>query len=406
MRAIRAGLCVLVTYSVLAFGGVMERAQAIVEVGAAGLLLLRGWKALRDRQTEVSLNMLLAPLCGLLGIGSAQLFFGLSAYRYGTKVEILHWSAAVLLFFLAVESLRTVEDAMVFAWFLVVLGFSVSLFGIVQHFTFNGKLYWFVPMEAGGGAFGPFVDRDHFAGFVELTVPLGLALLFFRACRREHIMILGFASIVPIGALVLSASRGGILSFLAEFILLVCFWSKCNARTKPFFRAALLTVVAGAFAFWLGSSDTVQRFQDLELNKLVNDQRLSMDNDTLRIFLRHAWMGTGLGTLRIVYPQYESNYNQPGIDHAHNDYLELLAEEGILGGLCGAGFLAALFWKGFVLMRSAESCAQQALRAGSLAGCAGLLVHSLVDFNFHIPSNALLFLLLGAIATTKMEDSR
>ena len=406
MRIIRTGVCLVLTFEVLAFGGVTEAGKAILAAGAAGLLLVWGWMALRERHVRVQHNSLWPPLLGLIAVGLAQFFFGISAYRYGTKVELLGWAAILVLSFLTAESFRATEDAKVFAWFLAGFGFFVSLFGIVQHFAFNGKLYWIVPMEAGGGAFGPFVDRDHFAGFVELTVPIGAALLIFRACRREQMAILGLVSVVPIGALIRSGSRGGILSLLVELIVLLYFWRKRNAGARSILGIALLLVAASAFVVWLGSADTLQRFQRLKPGDLRSDQRLIMCRDTWRIFVQHFWTGTGLGTLRIVYPQYESEYNQPGIDHAHNDYLELLAEEGVLGGLCGLGCIAALFWQGLALYRSAESATEQALYAGSLAACSGLLVHSLVDFNFHIPSNALLFFVLSAMATTKREESR
>jgi O-antigen ligase len=102
-----------------------------------------------------------------------------------------------------------------------------------------------------------------------------------------------------------------------------------------------------------------------------------------------------------VYPKFETLYDGRMVDHVHNDYLELLAEMGILGGLCGL----ALLW---ILLRDAKACfmAEQghfsrALHAGALVALAGLLLHSFVDFNLHITSNALLFLLMAHLATSK-----
>jgi O-antigen ligase len=92
------------------------------------------------------------------------------------------------------------------------------------------------------------------------------------------------------------------------------------------------------------------------------------------------------------------------VDHAHNDYLELLADTGLMGGLCGLGFIALLLWQGLKRLESAKWGSARAIRGGSLAACAGLLIHSLVDFNLHIPSNALLFLLLAGAATAKISE--
>ena len=82
------------------------------------------------------------------------------------------------------------------------------------------------------------------------------------------------------------------------------------------------------------------------------------------------------------------------------DLLELLADTGLLGGLCGLSFIGLLFWQGLANLQLATGGSARAI-AGSLAACAGLLLHSLVDFNLHIPSNALIFILLASIATAK-----
>ena len=89
----------------------------------------------------------------------------------------------------------------------------MSLLGIVQHFTSDAKIYGFRTLSPGGDSFGPFVNRNHFAGFVELTLPAGLALLIFRGLRRDMIPLTGLLTIVPVGAMILSGSRGGIVSF-------------------------------------------------------------------------------------------------------------------------------------------------------------------------------------------------
>ena len=107
-----------------------------------------------------------------------------------------------------------------------------------------------------------------------------------------------------------------------------------------------------------------------------------------------------MGSLVAVFPRYEVAYDGLVVDHVHNDYAELLAEMGILGGLCGLAFL-------WILIRDARKCftAEQghfsrAIHAGAIAALCGLLLHSLVDFNLHIPSNVLLFLLNAHLATT------
>ena len=404
MTAIRVGICVLVAFSVLANGAVEPWSEAILEIGAASLFLLWGILAIRQRQVRIRWNWLYLPLLSLGGFALVQRLFGLSAYPYATKIELLKAGACLLLFFLTAESFHTGEEGKLFVWFLVSRGVLVSLLAIVQYFTFNGKLYWFLVLRHGGVPFGPFVNPNHFAGFVELTDPIGLAMLFSGAVRRDKLPLLILLTVVPIGALVLSASRGGITIFLFEFVLLTFLVRRPGKEGKHLLKASALALVSGFFAIWLGVGWTVERFENLTRGDISHNRRVSMLRDTWQIFRHHPWTGTGLGTLETVYPRYESYYDGLVVDHAHNDYVELLADTGLIGGVCMVGFVALLVWRGLSNLRATRNPVCRSFYGGSLVGCAGLLLHSLVDFNLHIPSNALLFFLLAAMATCGIAE--
>jgi O-antigen ligase len=406
MKFVRMGICILTSFAVLSFGGVESWGQATLEIGAAVLFAMWAIVVTRRQQLEVRWNWLYLPLLGLGAVALMQYAFGLSVYPYLTKIEMLKWGAYLLLFFLALESFRTEDHLKQLAWFVLSLGFVVSLFAIVQHFRFNGKLYWFVSVPDGAAPFGPFVNCNHFAGFVELVAPLGLALLLFgsRRRQRENVILLLLFTIIPVGAVVLSASRGGIIGLLLELALLLVLSRAHQIGRKQLLGAAGIALLAGGFTVWLGVSAAVQRFEQLSRGGIARELRVSMYEDTWRIFADHPWVGTGLGTLVMVYPQYASFYDGRTVDHAHNDYLELLADTGLMGGLCGLGFIALLLWQGLKRLDSAKWGSARAIGGGSLAACAGLLIHSLVDFNLHIPSNALLFLLLAGAATAKISE--
>jgi O-antigen ligase len=406
MRAVRVGICALIAFAVLSFGGVEPWGEAILEIGATVLFVAWGILAVRRQEAEILWNWLYLPLLGLGVFAFVQYAFGLSVYPYLTKVELLKWGAYVVLFFLTTESFRTMDQWKRFVWFLVIFGFAVSLFAIIQHFTFNGKLYWSVPLTGGGSPFGPYVNRDDFAGFVELIAPLGLALLFFRAVRREHLTLLLLFTLVPIGAAILSASRGGIICLFFEFVLLVFLVRSRQIGKKQLAGVVAFALIAGTFIVWLGVSEAIHRFEQLTPGEISQDRRVSMYRETWHIFVRHPWVGTGLGTLVAVFPRYATFYIPNTIvDHAHNDYLELLADTGIMGGLSGLAFIVLLFWRGLANVQAAERRLPRAILAGSLVACAGLLLHSLVDFNLHIPANALIFLLLAALVTGQMPEA-
>jgi O-antigen ligase len=406
MKAIRAGICVLVTFAVLAHGAVEPWSEAVLEVGAAALLLLWAWRVWAGSAFKVVWNPLLWPLLGLWGVAALQLATGITVYPFLTRIELLKYTALLALFFLCAQSYRTLEHWHGFVWFLLILGFSVSLFAILQHFTFNGKLYWVRELRYGGIPFGPYVNRNHFAGLMELLIPPGLAILVLRAERRDQLPLVTLFTLLPIGALFLAASRGGIISFLAEIGLLAILIILRRRERKELAAAGLVVILAIALVSWLGIGRALERFASYKSLEVSEGRRVEMRHGTWRIFLDHPIAGTGLGTLQEVFPLYETIYDGLVVNHSHNDYAEALAETGALGGLCGLAFLVLLVWAGWKSLVAEREVMNLAYHAGALVACFGLLVHATVDFNFHIPSNALVFLLQAALATSPVPSSR
>ncbi len=401
MKLIRAGLMFLFAFAVLAFGAVEVWSGSILEIGAS--LLFIGWAALvfLDHRVKIYWSPLNWPLLGLFGIGLAQLLLRATPYLFLTRVELLKLAAYLLIFFLSTQVFRERRDLSNLAWFLILLCFSVSLLGIVQHFTSDAKIYGFRTLTAGGDPFGPFVNRNHFAGFVELTLPAGLALLIFRGLRRDMIPLTGLLTIVPVGAMLLSGSRGGIVSFAFEVAVLALLARLRKAPEGPRLVAlAIVGFAALALVAWLGAGRAIERFSTLHKGDVSLARRGAMVRGAAHIFFDHPLKGTGLRSLVVVFPRYEIAYDGYVVDHVHNDYMELLAEMGILGGLCGLAFLWILFRDARKSFIAEQGHFSRALHAAGITAVCGLLVHSLVDFNLHIPSNALLFLLQAYLATS------
>lgn len=405
MRAIRIGICVLVTFAVLAFGTVEVWSAAILEIGAVTLFL--GWALLLFFRSEIEIrwNKTFWPLIALIGIGFLQLAVGKTAYPFLTRVALLKFVACALLFFLAVQSFRTRQDFKTLAWFLMSFGFAVAVLGLAQNYTSHYLLYWFRPLTEGGNPFGPFVDRNHFAGFMELIIPVGMSLIAFRGVRREQMAFVGILTIVPVAALILTASRGGIVSFLVELGLLAVLMRTHKVRFQVVAVASVL-LAALAVLGWLGAGRALERIKVSSVGELSADRRVSMLRGAWHIFVDHPVMGTGLGTLVDVYPKYETLYDGRIVDHAHNDYAELLAETGAAGGLCGLVFLILLFWESAARLYLEQTAFSHALHVAGTVACVGLLIHSLVDFNMHIPSNGLLFLLQVSLVTSPVFHPR
>jgi len=406
MKTIRLGIAVLVAFSVLAHGATEVWAQSVVVLGTVAFALLWGFVVFREGKVEISWNPLYLPLVGFGLFVLVQWLFGLSVYPYLTKIELLKLVTYFSLFFLASQSFRTREEVKLFVWFLLFLGFVVALFGILQFFSFNGKIYWFREIRYGRNVFGPYVNRNHFAGLMELIIPIGLAVWFLRAVSRDRLLLVVLFTTIPVGALFLSASRGGILSFVFQFCLLALLISIQKAHRKWLPAAAGAVMLVGMFVTWLGYERALGRFGQLWGQEISENVRTRMFADTWRIFLDHPWVGTGLGTFVTVYPQYASSYEGRLVDHAHNDYVEMMAETGMVGVICSLAFIVILFRTALSNLRPHGNSFSLAIRIGSLVACSGLLLHSLVDFNMHIPSNALLFFLLASLATNTELNSR
>jgi len=401
MKLVRVGLCALFVITVLAYGAVEVWSQSILEVGAGFLFVVWAVIAFRNRTMPITWNPLCWPLLGLLALGLVQLIIRITPYPFLTRVELLKLIAYIVVFFLCTQAFRERQDLTSLTWLLMFLCFGVSLFGIVQRFTSEGTIYWFQKLTLGGDPFGPFVNRNHFAGFAELTVPVGLALMIFRGLRRDLFPLASVLTIVPVGALILSGSRGGIVGFGFELVVLGLMARSRKRGPEPARLAALALVGFAAIALigWLGASKVIERFSTLHPGDITLSRRATMVRGAARVFISHPIAGCGLGSLVAVYPRFETFYDGLVVDHVHNDYMELLAEMGLVGGLFGGAFLWILFRdarKGFIAEQGHFS---RAVHAAGITAVCGLLLHSLVDFNLHIPSNVLLFLLQAHLAT-------
>jgi O-antigen ligase len=404
MRIVRIGICFLLTFSVLAFGATEEWSQSVLEVGAALLLIYWSILLLIRGTGQITVSPFFLPLSAFALLVMAQLVFHGTASRYDTRVQLQLLIAYLIVIHLLNQVFHRSSQWRKFIWFLMSLGFFVSLFGIFQHLTFNGKLYWFREMRYGGIPFGPYVNRNHFAGFAELLIPLALVPLVLGKVRRQRLVLVGLFAVVPIMALVLSASRGGIVSFCVELVLLGLLLLIHKVRTKHMLVGGVVVILAVLAVSWVGVQQVLDRFTTMKSTDVTMGKRASMRHDTWRIFLDHPVIGTGLGTIQQVFPPYDSFYDGRVVNHSHNDYLELLAETGILGGLCCGWFLAVLLLESLKGLENLQSSFNSALNLSGLIGCSGILVHSLFDFNLHIPANALLFFVAAHLATVRIQS--
>jgi len=406
MRLLRIGICLLIAFSVLAFGTVEIWSESILEVGAAALFVWWAVLICWNREIEIHWSLVYWPLLAFLGIATLQLAFGATAYPFLTGVALLKVSACSLLFFLIGQAFRNSGDLRFLVWFLMCFVFGVAVFGIAQNFTSHYVLYWYRPLTNGGNPFGPYVNRNDFAGLMELLAPIGLSLVLFRGVRTEQMPFVGILTVVPIIALVLTGSRGGIVSFVFELGVLTLIVYVARSKKSQIVPFAIVLLVALLAVGWLGTNRVLDRFTSHRADELTANRRVTMLKGTWHVFLAHPLIGCGLGTLVAVYPRYEPYYDGKIVDHAHNDYVEALAETGIAGGICGLAFF--LLWLREARMRFVREqiAFSKAIHVAGVTACAGMAVHSFVDFNLHIPANGLVFLVMTALSTAPVLERR
>jgi O-antigen ligase len=429
-------VCLAIILSALVYGTVHYWALAVFFLGGITILILWLIDSWNLGTFRISRNVLQLPLLGMFLLGAFQLLplrhpedvgthtiplvSSLSFDPYSTRF-ILVQTAALMIYFAAVLIFTdTPKRLRLLVRTIGVFGFFLAIFGLTQSFTSPDKVYWIREM-AQSQAFGPFINRHHFAGYMEMTLALPLGLVFTGAIEKEKKFIYLFAAGLMAVALVMTNSRGGIISLLAEILFLAATMGlrrhrrkkRDSEERKPRVKSAAvkaglaLALVVGLFAgvVLLGGEDALTRVAGSVNTDDPTTGRAHFWSVTVDIIKTHPWLGTGLGAFGVVYTGYDSRNGMYRLEQAHNDYLQVLSDGGVIGALLGLFFVINLFRMGF-MRRDSRDTFRRGVATGAMAGCFAVLVHSFFDFTLHTPANALLFLVMAALATMngRVED--
>jgi O-antigen ligase len=429
-------ICVAIVASALAYGTVHYWAMALFNLGAVTILLLWMLDAWGLGSLRISKNLLQLPLLGALGLGLFQLLplreissggataiglaNSLSLDPYSTRLVLVQFATLLIYFAATLVFVDTPHRLHLLVRTIMIFGFLLAIFGLTQSFTSPNKVYW-VRELAQSTAFGPFINRHHFAGYMELTTALPLGLLFAGAVEKERRIIYVFIAGLMGVALVMTTSRGGIISLVAEIMFLVvvtAIWRKPEEESRHHhhhhhhrpktsrFKGAVIRIglasalLVGLFlgVVYLGGEFSINRFIDSVNTDDPTTGRAHFWAVTLDIIKANPYVGTGLGAFGVIYTKYDSRNGMFRLEQAHNDYLQVLSDGGIVGAVLGLSFVALLFYKALKRARSKDDF-RRGVALASLSGCFAVLVHSFFDFTLHTPANALLFLVLAALAT-------
>ena len=435
-QAIFYGLMSEVVFTALAHGTVESWSLAIFELLVISLVFLWSLRAVLRKELAVHVPRLMFPLLALLLVGLVQsiALTGKDGQWHSLSMNVEATRQTVTVLFILLLALLLTANVIVqphhlkkWAMFLTVYGLLMAMFGLIQHFAWNGRFYWWrQTTDLVTSPYGPFVAHNHFAGYLELLLPIPIALAVTRCGGVEARVFYLFCAALMGGATLDSLSRGGFISLFVELLFLagMAFLlprrnsltgakrrSSRTARSRRFVgiaspvAALLIAVLAiGASIYWIGLEPVLSR---LASGRLVSDSpqeesffvsRGWIWRDTYTMIKAHPFTGVGLGAFETVFPLYSQSDGSLIVGQAHNDYLQIIAEVGILGGVLALWFLILTLrqtWRGMQL--------SDPLRAGlSLGGGAsivGMAVHSLFDFNLQLPSHALLLLIISVIVS-------
>jgi hypothetical protein len=315
---------------------------------------------------------------------------------------------------------------------LIALGAIVAMVGIVQKPLFVGKIYGFWTPQAGptlhtagGGPFGPFVNRNHFAGWMLMTLPLAVSylaaqmtrhggdlgegwrnrLLWFSTANANRVLLAGFAILAMGVSLAMTLSRSGISCFLLALSLAAAFVLK---RERQGIRRSIVLGMFGMAAVfslgWVGFQSILSRFAHTDASMA---ERLLAWKDALAVFRDFPVAGVGFGSYGMAMLQYQSfQTDAVHFAEAHNDYLQLLAEGGILTAAAFAILGGVFLSEGRSRFNEPETDKTVFwLRVGAATGVVAIAFQEIVEFSLQIPANAILFVVLCSIVVRRARPT-
>jgi O-antigen ligase len=370
--------------------------------------------------TSLSPNRLIPGVQTTLGLGVAH-WATVSVYPHDTLLGFFKLLAYLAAFVLAAYSFEAGEGKNVLMPSLMILGALEAAYGMVQYLTGYQKIFGFTKQFYTDDATGTYINHNHFAGFLELVIPFAVMMIFYNLQSRSAkglregppspggrhpsplpppILLYVFLLILLLLAVVFSRSRMGILSVLTSLILMAFLGWLGGGRRIWMVITLLVIACAMIYAVWIGLDPVISRFEALAPSSLEDPAgRVAVWKQASGIIRDYPAAGTGLGTFVVAFRRYQSTALDMLIDHAHNDYLEMATDTGILGAALLFIPILGLLVKMIRAYVKAHNRYRRSVLLACIGGSAALLIHSVADFNLQIPANALLFAVVLGIGS-------
>jgi hypothetical protein len=336
----------------------------------------------------------------------------ISIYPHDTLVALLKYLSYLSAFILAAYVFDSRRGKSTLIRALILLGCFEACYGIVQYLTGWQKIFTYTKRFDLGSATGTYINRNHFAGLMELTMPLVLAAGFYsyeiwsgrrRGTRNTHSAAVRsefafkglfylFVFLLMALALLASSSRGGILAAMLSTLFVVLL-AQIRTRKKSLTVAAVLFLFCiMGYSLWVGLDPVLVRFERLrDPSSLTMEGRIPIWKDGLQLIRDYPVTGTGLGTFQVAFRGYQTTLLDKYVDHAHNDYLEFTADTGFVGSALLFGPILYLFVRMIISFLDDQRLFRRSVTLGCIGAIMAILIHSVADFNLQITANALVF---------------
>jgi O-antigen ligase len=447
-RIVEWGLLLIITGSVLAFGGVQSPAYSAMEATLFLLTAVVLGRQISEGKVDLPLPPWILPfLCLVLfqtiplparmvswlspnrllpGVHDALVpgathWATLSIYPHDTLLGLFKLGAYLAAFVLAAYTFEAREGKNILAPGLIVLGSLEAAYGMVQYLTGYQKIFGFTKQFYIEEATGTYINHNHFAGFLELVIPFAAMMVFYNLQSRSahgvperrrwraggyslsldpRVLFYAFLVILLLIAVVFSRSRMGIFSVLVSLILMAVLGQLGGGRRV--WMVITLLVIAGSmtYALWIGLDPVIMRFEALTPGGPESPYgRAVFWKPASGIIRDYPAVGTGLSTFAVAFRRYQTTLVDLLVDHAHNDYVEVTTDTGILGAALLFIPIMGLLVKMILAYAGARSAYRRSVLLACIGGTAALLIHSAMDFNLQIPANALLFAVVLGIGS-------
>jgi O-antigen ligase len=358
-------------------------------------------------------------------------WFSLAPYIHPVRMSMVRLTVYALFFVGLAQMLTSTKRIRTAIVCILLLGSFEALYGMIQTFSGNEHIWWVKKLFYRGDVTGTYVNRNHFAGLMEIIIMLATLyvgalaeprkktpspfarrsplrarlakLLKGEAGFNKRVLVLFAAVFMGLG-LLFSASRGAMLGAAGGLLCMGLLFMFRKGHRKKGLIVLFLFLLTSAYALRMGVEQPLERFRTFDASFEV---RARYAQKAYELFEDFKLTGVGIGNFRYAYPKYQAPEDtKTFIDHAHNDYVQFLAEAGIIGfSILCLGLLYYLFQTGRLWGRRHDPFAVT-LGVAPLAVMTAIGIHSYSDFNLHYMTNVLMILAVMAIGYSAVHLER